>query len=317
MKITELIKDEKKTFFSFEILPPIKGKSIDSLYEGIDPLMEFDPKFINVTYHREEYITREYPDGHVERVSTRKRPGTVAICAALKHKYRVETIPHLICGGFTREETEYALIDAHYLGIHNVLALRGDPVKGENGFTPTAGGNRNSVELITQIDNLNRSKYLHEEMEGASATDFCIGVSGYPEKHFEAADMDADLAFLKQKQDAGADFIVTQLFYDNSKYIEYVERCRAIGITIPIIPGLKPITTLKQITLLPKIFFIQFPTELQEELNRCKTDADVKETGIAWGIKQAKELCNYGVPTLHYYTMGKGEAVRRILREVF
>lgn len=278
--------------------------------------MEFDPKFINVTYHREEYITNKAG----QLVSNRKRPGTVAICAALKHKYKVETIPHLICGGFTREETEYALIDAHYLGIHNVLALRGDPAKidgkTEKAFTPNPDGNTNSIDLIKQIDNLNHSKYLHEEMEGGSATDFCIGVSGYPEKHFEADSLDTDIAFLKQKVDAGADFVITQLFFDNSKFISYVEKCRAMGINIPIIPGLKPITTLKQIELLPKVFFIQFPAELQELLDRCKTDADVKEVGIDWSIKQAKELCNFGVPTLHYYTMGKSEAVKRILREV-
>lgn len=317
MKITDLINKEGKTFFSFEILPPLRGKSIEGLYEGIDPLMEFEPRFINVTYHREEYVTREYPDGHVERVSTRKRPGTVAICAALKHKYNVDAVPHLICGGFTREETEYALMDCHYLGINNVLALRGDPVKGETGFTPTPGGNRNSIELIKQIQNLNCSKYLHEELENSAATDFCIGISAYPEKHFEAPDMQFDLDFLKQKVEAGADFAVTQLFYDNKKYFEYVEACRAMGINIPIIPGLKPITTLKQIEILPKIFYINFPPELKAELDRCKTDADVKEVGIEWGIQQAKELLKYGIPSLHYYTMGKSEAVKRILKEVF
>lgn len=317
MKITDLIKKEGKTFFSFEILPPVRGKSIEILYEGIDPLIEFEPRFINVTYHREEYVTREYPDGHVEKVSTRKRPGTVAICAALKHKYNVDTVPHLICGGFTREETEYALIDCHYLGINNVLALRGDPIKGETSFNATPGGNRNSIDLINQIKGLNASKYLHEEMEGASATDFCIGASGYPEKHFEAATMEDDLAFLKQKVDAGADFIVTQLFFDNQKYFKYVENCRAMGINVPIIPGLKPITTLKQIEILPKIFYTEFPEELKRELDKCTKDADVKEVGIEWGQKQAKELLNYGVPSLHYYTMGKGEAVRRILKEVF
>lgn len=317
LKITDLIKQEGNTFFSFEILPPLRGKSIDALYEGIDPLMEFNPRFINVTYHREEYVTREYPDGHVEKVSTRKRPGTVAVCAAIKHKYKVEAVPHLICGGFTKEETEYALMDCHYLGINNVLALRGDPVKGEAGFTPTPGGNRSSLELITQIQNLNKGKYLHEEMEAPAPTDFCVGVSGYPEKHFEAADMQSDIAFLKQKVDAGADFVVTQLFYDNQKYFEYVDACRAMGINIPIIPGLKPITTLKQIELLPKVFYINFPTELKEQLDRCKTDTDVKEVGIDWGIKQAKELLAYGIPSLHYYTMGKSQAVSRILRSVF
>jgi methylenetetrahydrofolate reductase (NADPH) len=280
VRITDYIAKNPKTFFSFEILPPLKGHNVDDLFDNIRPLMYFEPKFINVTYHREEYKTKTLPDGTVQRYSTRKRPGTVAMCAAIKHRFGVEPVPHLICGGFDREETENALIDCHYLGIQNVLALRGDPMKGETHFNPTIGGNANALALIKQIRKLNNGHFLHEEMEGAIKTDFCIGASGYPEKHFEAATMDADLAYLKEKVDAGADFIVTQLFYDNQAYFKFVEACRSIGINVPIIPGLKPITTLKQIELLPRIFFINYPPAMLELLHKCKTDADVKQVGI-------------------------------------
>ena len=316
MKVTDHIKESKKPLFSFEILPPLKSKGIQSIYEGIDPLMEFEPPFINVTYHREEYMYKKREKGYLEKVSIRKRPGTVGICAAIINKYNVDAVPHLICGGFNKEETENALIDLQFLGIDNVLALRGDPIKTEVNFTANPEGHKYAVELIGQITEMNEGKFLHEEASAAH-TDFCIGAAGYPEKHFESMNKKTDLLHLKKKVDAGADYLVTQMFYDNQKYFDFVDRCRAVGINVPIIPGLKPITTLKHINFLPKFFHIDFPEELSDALEKVTSNEEVKEIGIEWGIKQSKELIKYGVPGLHYYTMGKSEAVKRIATEVF
>ena len=316
MKVTDHIKESKKPLFSFEILPPLKSKGIQSIYEGIDPLMEFEPPFINVTYHREEYMYKKREKGYLEKVSIRKRPGTVGICAAIINKYNVDAVPHLICGGFNKEETENALIDLQFLGIDNVLALRGDPIKTEANFTPNPEGHKYAVDLIGQIGEMNNGKFLHEEAMAAQ-TDFCIGAAGYPEKHFESMNKKTDLLHLKKKVDAGADYLVTQMFYDNQKYFDFVDRCRAVGINVPIIPGLKPITTLKHINFLPKFFHIDFPEELSDALEKVTSNEDVKQIGIEWGIKQSKELIEYGVPGLHYYTMGKSEAVKRIATEVF
>lgn len=302
--------------FSFEILPPLKGRGIESLYEGIDPLMEFEPKFINVTYHREEHMYKKMPNGLLKRVSLRRRPGTVGICAALMNKYKIDTVPHLICGGFSREETESALIDLSFLGIDNVLALRGDPIKSESSFVPEPEGNAYAIDLICQISELNEGKYLHQE-SAANGTAFCIGTAGYPEKHFEALNMKTDLGHLKAKIDGGAEYIVTQMFFDNDKFFAFVDKCRAAGITVPIIPGIKPITTLKHIQFLPKTFHIDFPDELADELVRCKSDEEVKEAGISWAIRQSKELMERKAPVIHYYTMGKSDTVQRIAREVF
>jgi methylenetetrahydrofolate reductase (NADPH) len=317
MKLTEIINSAKSTQFSIEILPPLKGKDIKSLYNGIDPLMEFKPAFIDVTYHREEYILRKRKDGGFDRVYTRKRPGTVAICAALMNRYKVEAVPHLICGGFSKEETENALIDLNFLGIQNVLVLRGDGIKNEPHFVPEPDGNKDSLELLNQVMDMNKGKYLDEDLENAVPTNFCLGVSGYPEKHFEAPNMNSDLKWLKAKVDAGADYIVTQMFFNNKKFIEFTEQCKKIGINIPIIPGLKPITTKKQLSVLPKIFHIDMPDELVDAVEKCKDDKAVKQVGIEWAIQQSKELKAAGVPVLHYYTMGLSEATKAIAQQVF
>ncbi|MDA9563913.1 methylenetetrahydrofolate reductase [NAD(P)H] [Flavobacteriales bacterium] len=316
MKVTDHLAEAKSTLFSFEILPPLKGKSIQSIYDGIDPLMEFNPKFVNVTYHREEYVYKDKGNGLLEKVSIRKRPGTVGICAAIMNKYHVDAVPHLICGGFTKEETENALIDLQFLGVDNVLALRGDPVKTEASFTPKQGGNQYAVDLVGQLMELNKGQYMMDDVS-LEPTNFCVGVAGYPEKHFESMNLSTDMQRLKEKVDAGAEYIVTQMFYDNEKYFDFVKKCREMGITVPIIPGLKPITTLKHITFLPKFFHIDFPEALAKELLKCKSNADVKEVGIEWGIHQSKELSEKGAPCIHYYTMGKSEVVRKIAGSVF
>ncbi len=313
----EQIKNTDKTLFSFEILPPLKGKSIQSIYEGIDPLIEFNPAFINVTYHREEFIYKRREKGYLEKISIKKRPGTVGICAAIQNKYNIEAVPHLICGGFNKEETENALIDLNFLGINNVLALRGDPIKTEPHFVPEQGGNKYAVDLVKQIVDLNNGIYMDDNLQHASPTKFTIGVAGYPEKHFEAPNMSADIKRLKEKIDAGADYIVTQLFYDNKKFFAFVEACRKAGINVPIIPGLKPIESLRHITFLPKFFHIDLPTELTDELEKCKSNEDVSQVGSEWAIQQTKELIEFGVPCVHYYTMGKSTAVRKIASDVF
>lgn len=316
MKVTEHIKEAKKTLFSFEILPPLKGKSIQSIYSGIDPLMEFKPKFINVTYHREEYVYKERENGLLEKIAIRKRPGTVGICAALMNKYHVDAIPHLICGGFSKEETENALIDLQFLGIDNVLALRGDSVKTETFFRPHNDGHANAVDLVKQIVEMNNGNYMMDDIQ-MEPTDFSIGVAGYPEKHFEAMNLATDLFYLKQKIDAGAEYIVTQMFFDNQKYFDFVAACRNIGITVPIIPGLKPIKSLNHISFLPKFFHIDFPEALSKELLKCKTDKDVEQVGIEWGIAQSKELYENKVPCIHYYTMSNSTQVKTIAKEIF
>jgi methylenetetrahydrofolate reductase (NADPH) len=317
MKVIDHINKAEETLFSFEILPPLKGKSIQSIYDGIDPLMEFKPRFINVTYHREEFIYKDRDEGLLEKISIRKRPGTVGICTAIMNKYDVDAVPHLICGGFTREETENALIDLQFLGIDNVLALRGDPIKSETSFTPSKTGHAYAVELVNQIIDMNKGKYLYEEVKDVEPSGFCVGVAGYPEKHFESMNKNTDLKYLKQKVDAGAEYIVTQMFFDNEKYFDYVKRCRAAGITVPIIPGLKPITTMRHINFLPKFFHIDFPDELANELIKCKSNEEVREVGIEWAIEQSKGLVEFGAPCLHFYTMGKSSTVKRIASEIF
>lgn len=317
MRVIEHIKRSKSTLFSFEILPPLKGKSISSIYEGIDPLIEYKPAFINVTYHREEYVYKKREGGYLEKVSIRKRPGTVGICAAIINKYKTDAVPHLICGGFTKEETENALIDLQFLGIDNVLALRGDPIKTEPTFIPEPNGNRYAVELVRQIVDMNRGGYLDDEIGQATPTAFCIGVAGYPEKHFEAPNIITDLKYLKAKVDAGAEYIVTQLFYDNKKFFDFVKACKEMDINVPIIPGLKPIVNKKQLQTLPKLFHIDIPVDLAEAIDRAKDDEQVKEIGIEWAVSQSKELMQAGVPCLHFYTMGKSEAVRRIAKQIF
>ncbi len=318
MKVIDRLKKAKTTLFSFEILPPLKGKSIKSIYESIDPLVDFNPSFINVTYHREEYIFKKREGGFLERIPVRKRPGTVGICAAIINKYKIDTVPHLICGGFTREETENALIDLQFLGIDNVLALRGDAVKSESAFVPEPGGNEHALDLVKQIVNMNHGKYLNEEVEDlTNHSSYCIGVAGYPEKHFECPNMKADLKYLKMKVDAGAEYVVTQLFFNNQKYFEYLELVRQLGINVPIIPGIKSISSKKQLLSLPKFFHVDIPEELSEAIDKCKSDNEVKELGIEWSINQCKELVKHGAPCIHFYTMGKSESVRKIAKAVF
>ena len=316
MKVIEHLNAAKNTLFSFEILPPLKGKSIQSIFDGIDPLMEFKPKFINVTYHREEYIYKERDNGLLEKIAIRKRPGTVGICAAIMNKYDVDAVPHLICGGFSKEETENALIDLQFLGIDNVLALRGDSIKTEAAFRPHKDGHAYAVDLINQISDMNRGNYIVDDVQ-LEPTNFCIGAAGYPEKHFESMNMSTDMHYLKMKVDAGAEYIVTQMFFDNQKYFEFVDSCREMGINVPIIPGLKPIKNLNHITFLPKFFKIDFPEELSKELLKCKDNKAVEQVGIEWGIQQSKELKERNVPCIHYYTMSNSTSVKTIAKEVF
>lgn len=317
MKVTDWIKASNKTLFSFEILPPLKGQSIKSFFEAIDPLMEFKPSFIDVTYHREEYVYKAHSGGLLEKIVTKKRPGTVGICAALMNRYHVDTVPHLICGGFSKEETENALFDLNFLGIENVLVLRGDSIKSEGSFVPHSNGHSYASDLLQQVVCMNNGQYLGEEIQNKNTTNFCIGVAGYPEKHFEAPNMLEDLHYLKLKVDLGAHYIVTQMFFDNSKFFAFEKQCRDMGIDVPIIPGLKPITTRKQITVLPSIFHIDIPTELVAAVKACATDAEVRQVGVEWCTQQSKELMQHGVPCLHYYSMGKSESVKKIAQEIF
>lgn len=318
MKVTDHIKNANgKTLFSFEIVPPVKGKNIQILYDNIAPLMEFKPPFIDVTTSREEYVYIEKKDGLLERIITRRRPGTVGICASIKHKFDVDTVPHVLCGGFTREETEYVLVDCQYLGIDNVMALRGDCMKHEQHFQAVEGGNNYAAELVKQIDNLNNGYCLHEKIDSAYSSNFCIGVAGYPEKHFESPSMASDLQRLKEKVDAGADYVVTQMFFDNKRYFEFVERAKAIGINVPIIPGIKPVAVQRHLTVLPQVFSLDLPQDLVKAMESCKDNKAIRQVGIEWAIQQSKELITAGIPVVHYYSMGKSSNIEAIAKEVF
>jgi len=318
MKVTEHISNAKgKTLFTIEILPPLKGENIRNLFDHIDPLMEFKPPFIDVTYHREEYVFKKRENGLLEKTATRKRPGTVGICAAIQNNYKVDTVPHIICGGFSKEETENALIDLHFLGIDNVLVLQGDAIKNEGRFAPEPDGHKFASDLLQQVVAMNQGKYIDEELRSTNPSKFCIGVAGYPEKHFAAPNLKTDLKYLKLKVDLGAEYIVTQMFFDNKKYIEFVNNCREAGINVPIIPGIKPITTKAQASILPTTFHIDIPDDLADEVERCEDNKAVKEVGIKWAIQQSKELMKFGVPTLHFYSMGKSDPIYRIAKELF
>lgn len=320
MKVTEHIEKAQKankTLFSIEILPPLKGQSVQSIFNSIDPLLDFSPSFINVTYHREEFVYKEIKDGLLEKISLRKRPGTVAICAAIEHKYRIDTVPHLICGGFTVDETENALIDLDFLGIDNILALRGDPMKNETSFKPEHNGYKYASELVKHISDMNNGSYVNGEVQSPHSTDFCVGVAGYPEKHYEAPNMESDLMYLKQKIALGANYIVTQMFFDNQKFFDFVKTCRENDINVPIIPGLKPITTKEQLFNLPKIFHIDIPEALASEIRKVTTNEEVRKIGVEWAIQQSKELIKFGVPCLHYYTMGRSKTTKEIASKVF
>jgi methylenetetrahydrofolate reductase (NADPH) len=316
MKVTDHISQAKDTLISFEVLPPLKGKGIEALYNHLNPLMEFKPSFVNVTYHRSEHVFKKRADGSFEKVVIRKRPGTESICAAIMNKYNVDTVPHLICGGFNINETEDALINLRYLGIDNVLVLRGDAAKNETAFEPEPGGHKYANELLKQVANLNAGVYLDDDLKGTHKTEFCIGVAGYPEKHFEAPNMDTDLQYLKAKVDAGADYIITQMFFDNKKYFAFVDACRAAGINVPIIPGLKPIYSKKQLTILPKTFHIDLPSDLSNEVLKCKTDEEVEKVGAEWLLAQSRELKAYGVPVLHYYTLGRPNLIAGVVKQL-
>lgn len=318
MKITEhLAASKNKTLFSFEILPPLKGQNIQSIFDGIDPLMEFKPPFIDVTYHREEYVYIERGKGLLEKRVVRKRPGTVGICAAIQSKYKVDAVPHILCGGFSKEDTENFLVDLDFLGIKNVMALRGDAVKSEIYFTPDPQGHHYAKELVQQIVDMNRGKFLDEALENGHNTDFCVGVAGYPEKHMEAPSIEKDIQRLKAKIEAGAEYVVTQMFFDNAKFFEFEKQCRESGIDVPIIPGLKPIATKKQLTMIPHRFHVDLPNDLTLEVEKCKNNEEVHQVGIEWCIEQSKELVAAGIPVLHYYSMGKSSNIKAIASEVF
>jgi len=318
MKVTDYFeKANGKTLVSFEILPPLKGGSIKTIFDTLDPLMEFKPPFVDVTYHREEYIYKKRPSGYYEKASIRKRPGTVGICFGIVTRYGVEAIPHLICGGFTKEETENVLIELNFLNIHNVLALRGDASKFEGKFVPTPGGHEYALDLVSQIRDMNHGIYLDENIENGEKTDFCIGVAGYPEKHFEAPNLEEDLYYTKKKVEAGASYIVTQMFFDNKDYFAYVEACRNYGIHVPIVPGLKPITRKYQMNSIPRHFYVDMADDLVKSLKTVDGDAAAKEIGIEWCIAQSKELKAAGVPCIHYYTMGDADTIRKIAEQVF
>lgn len=318
MKVTEHLQNANgKPLFSFEILPPLKGQNIQSIFDSIDPLMEFNPPFIDVTYHREEYEFKELENGLLQKKVVKKRPGTVGICAGIQNKYEVDAIPHILCGGFTKEDTENLLIDLDFLDIDNVVALRGDAVKSEIYFKPEKEGHTYASELVTQISNLNKGIYLDEDLQNSTKTDFCIGVAGYPEKHMEAPSMDSDIHFLKQKIKNGADYIITQMFFDNQKFFDFVAKCRAAGITVPIIPGLKPIATKKQLNLIPHRFKVDLPDDLIMAVVKAKDNHQVKQIGIEWCIEQSKGLVKAGIPVLHYYSMGKAENIKAIAKEIF
>jgi len=316
-KVTEHIAASGKTLFSFELLPPLKGQDFSAIQQAIDPLIEFDPAFINITYHQQEVVYDTLGNGLMKKRTVRKRPGTVGISAAIKYRYGIPVVPHIICGGFTREETENALIDLNFLGIKNLLVVRGDPPLGMKNFVPEPEGNEHALDLVKQIADLNKGHYLEKDIKNKRTTDFCIGVAGYPEKHNESPNLESDLHFLKKKIEAGAEYIVTQMFFDNQKYFDFVKNCRAKGIDVPIIPGLKPITPKNQMISLPQTFHVDLPETLVKEMLKCRNNAEVREVGIEWAVQQAKELLDFGVPVLHFYTMGKSDNIRKIAEKVF
>jgi methylenetetrahydrofolate reductase (NADPH) len=312
MKVTEHIENLTGPKFSFEILPPTKGSSIQTIYDTLDPLMEFKPPYINITYHQAEVELKQRPDGLLEPRVVRKRPGTVAISAAIQNRYRVDVVPHLICGGVSKEETEDALIDLHYLGIHNILVVRGDanPLTGR--FIPAKNGHEHALDLLKQVVDLNNGKYLEDDLENPEPTGFSPGVAAYPEKHLEAPNFESDLSYLKAKVDAGAEYIVTQMFFDNSRFFSFVEACRNAGIKVPIIPGIKPVSIKKHLNILPQTFKVDIPPDLSREMDKCKNNNEVRQVGIEWAIQQSKELIAAGVPIIHFFTMGKADNIRKI-----
>ncbi len=317
MKVIDHIKNAKDTIFSFEILPPLKGQNISCIYDTIDPLMEFKPPFVNVTYHREEVVYKRLDNGLLEQKVIKKRPGTVGICAAIQHKYKIDAVPHILCGGFSKEDTENALIDLNFLGIENVLALRGDSIKGETYFVPEKDGHSYACDLVKQVYEMNKGEYLDDHLQNRTPSNFCVGVAGYPEKHFEAPSLNNDIERMKKKIAAGAEYIVTQLFFDNKKYFEYVEKCREAGINVPIIPGIKPLATKRHLSVLPHFFHVDLPDDLVKAVVDCKDNKEARQVGVEWAIKQCRELKKAGVPVLHFYSMGKVDNISAIAEAVF
>lgn len=315
MSVVDNLKNAKKTAFSFELLPPLKGNGMDSVNRTIDTLLEFDPKYINITTHRSEMVFKETGNGLFERVSERHRPGTVAIAAAIQHKYKIPVVPHIICSGFTKEETEYALIDLQYLGITDLLLLRGDKAKHDKAFVPT--GNAYATELQEQVNRFNNGFFLDGSQMKSDLLKFSYGMACYPEKHEESPNLDTDIMYAKQKVDAGAEYLVTQMFFDNEKYFSFVDKCRAAGINVPIIPGLKPLTFLNQLTVLPKIFKVDLPEDFAGELRKCTSDAAAAQVGVEWCIKQAKDLISKNIPSIHFYSLMATQSVKRVAEAIY
>ena len=318
MKVIDILNSSQKPFASFELVPPLKGSDVSRLYDSIDPLMQFQPPFINITCHRDEVEYVPNGDGSYRKMTLAKRPSTIAIVAAIMRRYpNLEIVPHVICGGASQSRVESELLDLHFLGIQNVVALRGDAIPGQRFFIPEPDGFSHSSELVAMIRHLNGGQYLDPTVKNGLSTDFCVGVAAYPEKHFEAANLDVDIQHLKQKVEAGADYIVTQMFFDNQQYFRFVNRLREAGITVPVIPGLKPISSQRQIDLLPRSFHIDIPQALVNEINKAKTADAVYQVGIEWAIAQSRDLLAHGAPAIHYYTMAKPDNVCQIVEKVF
>ena len=317
MTIPEIIDYRKTKGFSIEVLPPLKGKGIQQLFKNIDSIKEFNPSYINITTHRSEMVYKSTPDGLYQRVSERARPGTVAVAAAIQQKYNITAVPHLICSGFSKIETEYALIDLNFLGINNLLVLRGDKAKHDSSFRPNENGHSHASQLAVQINEFNKGLFIDgTQMEIVNDTPFSYGVAGYPEKHEEAPNVEMDIAWLKHKIDMGSDYIVTQMFFDNNKFYSFVKKCREVGIKVPIRPGIKPIVSKRQLTLLPKVFHVDIPEELANEIVACKSDDDAKDIGVKWCTEQMKDLYSSGVPSIHLYSLNATNSVRKILENI-
>ena len=317
MRVVDLIKNIDNTAFSFEVLPPIKGTGIEKLYETVESLLDFGPKYINITTHRSEYVYKELGNGLFERSRLRRRPGTVAVAAALHNKYHITTVPHILCSGFSREDIEYELLDLQFLNITDLLVLRGDKAKHESVFTPEPNGPSHAIELEEQINNFNKGVFIDGSPIKITNTPFSYGVACYPEKHEESPNMEQDIYWLKKKVEAGAEYAVTQLFYDNNKYFDFVERVRKEGIDIPIIPGIKPFRKLSQLTVIPKTFKVDIPQELALEALKCKTDEEANALGVEWCINQCKELIKCGVPSIHFYTVGAVDSIKQVAKAIY
>lgn len=317
MNTSELINNTDKTAFSFEILPPIKGTGIDKIYKEIDRMKEFNPKYINITTHRSEYVYHDLGNGIFQRSKLRRRPGTVAVAAAIQNKYRIPVVPHILCSGFTREETEYVLLDLQFLGIYDLLVLRGDRAKHENVFTPEPGGHTHAIDLIGQINDFNQGIFVDGSPIKKTGTPFSFGVACYPEKHEEAPNMESDIYWLKKKVEAGAKYAVTQLFYDNRKYFDFVDKVRKEGINVPIIPGIKPFNKMSQLTVVPKTFKVDLPVELVEAVSSCKNDDEVAKVGVEWCVNQCRELMKAGVPSIHFYSYSAVDSVCKVAEQIY